>query len=135
MTQTNSTPENLNQPATKADVKTLENQINGLEKKVGGFEENLRMSDQKHQNNVERLALELTTMNQKIDDGFQKLLDDQIGKRDEIMTSNNIVVKKLNTFINEQAATKVGYDRVNGEIERLKVFATKVSDKVGVEYR
>ncbi len=102
----NEIDQDLKQPATKGDLKELRHD---LATKITGS-----------RNNTQRLI---------------KGLEGKLEKwKDEILTSNDKVAKDYKTFETEKAAINQNYTTLDGQVQKLKRFAKKAGQKLGVEF-
>lgn len=55
--------------------------------------------------------------------------------KDEMLTSNDKVIKKLDQVLTEQKAITVNYKRLDQKVESLEIFAEMAAKKLHIEFQ
>lgn len=94
-----------NQPATKNELKALRKELPQVIEKV---------------------------MHDKTKDLATKT--DLVHWKDEILTSNDKVVKQLDRILTEQKAITVNYERLDSRMHNVEAFAEQAAQKLQIEF-
>ena|SRR3989338_3168080 len=109
--------ENLNQPATKGDLSDLDIKLSTEIVKLDT-----------------KLSTEIAKLDVKIDEKVDELRGGMTNWKDEILTSNDKVIKKLDQVLTEQQVITINYRRLDHKVENLEDFAEKVSAKLRLDF-
>ena len=112
-----------NQPATKKDLKELETRLKKDMTTQKDFKE-LRGD----------FSNEITRLDVKIDKKVDGLRDDITKWKDEILTSNDKLSKKLDTILIEQKSISVNYKRVDTRLDNIEEYIDQADDKLGIGF-
>jgi len=96
-----------NQPATKGDVEALRKDV----------------------------TTDLSVLDDRVDRKFNALENNMTKWKDEILTSEDKVIKKLDQVLTEQQAITINYKRLDQQVENLIDFAEKAAPKLDLEFK
>ncbi len=123
---------NYNQPATKGDIEKLRKEMATKEEFKAIRKEMATKKDFKELRGD--FAKEITRLDIKIDKKVDGLQDNMTKWKDEILTSNDKLSKKLDIILTEQKSISENYKRVDRRLDNVEDYIEQADEKLGVGF-